>query len=270
MTSSNLDVYNSIFGSKIRLKILKILQNANAGHLGSSMSIVEMLIAMYSVADIERIREHSKIRDRIIVSKGHAAAATYATMSQFGLMDEDILNTYHLLDSKLQGHVSHKVQFVEHSTGALGHGLSVGVGHAIYLRNQNSNAKTMVLCGDGEIQEGSVWEALMLASTHNLNNLILLVDVNGISSITDTEKVIYTGELSERFKGFGLSVSCIDGHNVDGIIKELKGAEFRAKPTVLLCNTTKGKGVSFAENEAIWHYRTLNDDLYNAAVLEQK
>jgi transketolase len=128
----------------------------------------------------------------------------------------------------------------------------------------------MVLCGDGEIQEGSVWEALMLASTHNLNNLILLVDVNGISSITDTEKVIYTGELSERFSGFGLSVISIDGHNVEGIIKELKGAEFRAKPTVLLCSTTKGKGVSFAENEAIWHYRTLNEDLYNAAVLEQK
>ena len=252
----------------IRENILEILHAAQASHLGSSMSIVEILTAMYSVADIQKIIAHTDDRDRIIVSKGHAAAATYAVMHEFGLIDRKDLLTYHQRGSKLQGHVSHGVKNVEHSTGALGHGLSVGVGHAIYLKNNGVNARTMVLCGDGEIQEGSVWEALMLASTKKLNGLVLLVDVNGISSIKKTEDVISTGELRERFGGFGLRVVEVDGHDVSAIREVILTSQDEPQPLVILCKTIKGKGVPFAEGEAIWHYRSLNGENYQLALGE--
>ena len=250
----------------IRRNILEILNNAQASHLGSSMSIVEILTAMYSVANIDKIITHADDRDRIIVSKGHAAAATYAVMHEFGLMDRGDLLTYHQKGSKLQGHVSHGVRNVEHSTGALGHGLSVGVGHAIYLKSKNLYARTMVLCGDGEIQEGSIWEALMLASTKKLNGLVLLVDVNGISSIKKTEDIISTGELRKRFEGFGLRVSEVNGHDVTSIRDAILTSQDEELPLVVLCQTIKGKGVSFAEDEAIWHYRSLNDETYKQAL----
>ena len=251
---------------KARRNILKILHAAQAGHLGSSMSIVEMLTAMYSVSDINKILEKSESRDRIIVSKGHAAAATYSVMHEFNLLSEESLLTYHRLDSKLQGHVSHGVENVEHSTGALGHGLSVGVGHSIFLKSKGISSRVMVLCGDGEIQEGSIWEALMLAVTKDLNNLVLLVDVNGISSIKGTEDVINTGNLRDRFIGFGVRVIEVDGHDTHAIQSAILTSDAKSNPLVILCKTTKGKGVSFAENQAIWHYRTLDDVHLNMAL----
>lgn len=249
-----------------RKNILRILHAAQASHLGSSMSVVEMLVAMYSVADISKILDRSESRDRIIVSKGHAAAGTYSVMHEFGLMSEETLVTYHKLNSKLQGHVSHGVSNVEHSTGALGHGLSVGVGHAIFLKSKGVESRVMVLCGDGEIQEGSIWEALMLAVTKNLNQLVVLVDVNGISSIKNTEEVINTGNLRDRFRGFGLRVKELDGHDVDAVREAILTSGDGENPLVILCKTTKGKGVAFAENQAIWHYRSLNDELLEDAM----
>jgi transketolase len=249
-----------------RKNILRILHAAQASHLGSSMSVVEMLVAMYSVADLSKILDRSESRDRIIVSKGHAAAGTYSVMHEFGLMSEQTLLTYHKLNSKLQGHVSHGVSNVEHSTGALGHGLSVGVGHAIFLKSKGLNSRVMVLCGDGEIQEGSIWEALMLAVTKNLNQLVVLVDVNGISSIKKTEEVINTGNLRDRFLGFGLHVKEVDGHDVIDIRRAILTSEVGDKPLIILCKTTKGKGVAFAENQPIWHYRSLNAELLENAL----
>jgi transketolase len=249
-----------------RRNILRMIYSAQASHLGSSMSVVEMLVAMYSVADISKILERSDSRDRIIVSKGHAAAGTYAVMHEFGLMTEETLFTYHKLNSKLQGHVSHGVEFVEHSTGALGHGLSVGVGHAAYLKSKKLLSRVLVLCGDGEIQEGSIWEALMLASTKELNQLILLVDTNGISSIKETEEIINTGDLKDRFSGFGLRVIEVDGHNAFEIQKAIFTSSDGTSPLVIICKTIKGKGVSFAENQPIWHYRSLNEELFTEAM----
>jgi transketolase len=234
------------------------------------MSVVEMLISMYLVSDVKKILAGAKDRDRIIVSKGHAAAATYAVMNEFGLMENETLHTYHQIGSMLQGHVSHGVKFVEHSTGALGHGLSVGVGHAIYLKSKAYDSKVMVLCGDGEIQEGSVWEAVMLATTKKLDNLFLLIDVNGISSIKGTEDIISTGELSDRFRGFGFNVMTVNGHNIMEIKSALENKTLNSFPTVILCSTIKGKGVSFAEGEPIWHYKSLTDDLLNKALEELK
>jgi transketolase len=249
-----------------RKNILRILHAAQASHLGSSMSIVEMLVAMYSVADISKILDKSEGRDRIIVSKGHAAAGTYSVMHEFELMTEETLFTYHKLNSKLQGHVSHGVNHVEHSTGALGHGLSVGVGHAIFLKSKGFSSRVMVLCGDGEIQEGSIWEALMLAVTRNLNQLVLLVDVNSISSIKGTEEIIHTGNLRDRFLGFGLRVIDVDGHDAKAIQEAILTSGDDSNPLVILCKTIKGKGVAFAENQPIWHYRSLNDELFADAM----
>jgi transketolase len=249
-----------------RRNIIRMIHAAQASHLGSSMSVVEMLVAMYSVADIPKIIERADSRDRIIVSKGHAAAGTYSVMHEFNLMSEQKLFTYHKLNSRLQGHVSHGVKYVEHSTGALGHGLSVGVGHAIYLKSKKLTSRVMVLCGDGEIQEGSIWEALMLATTKKLNQLVLLVDSNGISSIKATEEIINTGNLKDRFLGFGLRVIEVDGHDAFAIQNAILTSSDGTAPLVILCKTVKGKGVSFAENQAIWHYRSLNNELFNEAI----
>ena len=270
MTNSNTNLFHVEKTLNGRKNILKIIHAAKASHLGSSMSVVEMLVSMYSVTDIKKISTSAVDRDRIIVSKGHAAAATYAVMHEFGLMTEEMLFTYHQKGSMLQGHVSHGVKFVEHSTGALGHGLSVGVGHAIYLKSKNYDSKVMVLCGDGEIQEGSVWEAAMLATTKKLDNLFLLIDLNGISSIKGTEDIISTGELGDRFRGFGFNVKKVDGHNVEEITTALNEKIQNSLPTVILCKTVKGKGVSFAEGQPIWHYKSLNDELLTKALEELK
>ena len=251
---------------RARINILKMLHSAKASHLGSSMSIVELLVTSYSLVDIEKIKTKSRLRDRIIVSKGHAAAATYSVMHEFGLIDQDTLYSYHQKGSFLQGHVSHGVLGVEHSTGALGHGLSVGAGHAYYLKTNGSDSKVIVICGDGEIQEGSTWEALMFASTKRLGNLILLVDVNEISSIKATEEIISTGDLADRFRGFGLNVFWVDGHNMVEIKSAMAHSKIEEKPLVLLCKTTKGKGVDFAENQPIWHYRSLDDESFSTAM----
>lgn len=250
----------------VRLSILDMLYRAKASHLGSSMSAVEMLIAMYGSTDVRKIRDHAPDRSRVVVSKGHCAAATYATMAHFGIIPKALLDSYHMNDSLLAGHVSHAVPAVEHSTGALGHGINVAVGCAIGLRSRGiRNSLALTLVGDGEIQEGSVWEALMLASHMKLNNFVALVDNNRISSITDTEKVLDMRPLAARFGGFGLAVHDVDGHDIGAIssaIREITGGD---RPGVVICNTTKGKGVPFAEDQPIWHYRSLNDELYAQA-----
>jgi transketolase len=256
----------------IRLSVLDMLYRAKASHLGSSMSVVEILVAMYASTDVKMIRDRRVGRSRVVVSKGHCAAATYATMAHFGIIPMSALDAYHTDGSLLAGHVSHAVFAVEHSTGALGHGINVAVGCAIGLRARRiGNALALTLMGDGEIQEGSVWEALMLASHLRLNNFVALVDNNRISSITNTGKVLDMRPLEARFAGFGLAVREVDGHDVFEIMAAINELKRGDQAGVIICNTTKGKGIPFAENQPIWHYRSLNDELYaeaKAALLE--
>jgi transketolase len=236
------------------------------------MSVVEMLMAIYSSLDLDRIRTKAPDRSRVIVSKGHCAAAVYAVMAHYGLLDFATLETYHQDDSDLPGHVSHYVDLVEHSTGALGHGLSVACGCAIGLRSRGFNqSQVFALVGDGEIQEGSIWEAVMLAKHHNLSNLITLVDNNKISSITNTYEVLDMRPLKDRFAGFGLKVYEVDGHNLGEITAAIEAIKADSEVSAIICHTIKGYGVPFAENEPIWHYRPLNDKDYQAALahLEQ-
>ena len=255
----------------IRRKIIDLLYEAKASHLGSSMSLVEIVSTIYSLVDTDKIKKKSQDRSRVFISKGHGACGTYSVMNAFSLINDDELNTYHKDNSYLAGHVSHSVSCVEHSTGALGHGVSVALGAAIGLKSKNYETKplSMVVCGDGEIQEGSVWEAFMLAGHLKLNNFIVFIDYNKISSIKNTNEVVNLEPLKEKFSSFGFSSEMVDGHNIDQMYDAVTQRE-NDKPLALICNTIKGKGISFAENDPIWHYRTLNDELYIKAKNELK
>ncbi len=251
----------------VRRTVLEMLHRSGASHLGSSMSMVEILIAVYAACDVGAIRGRSPARDRVFVSKGHAAAAAYATMFHYGLLDAATIETYHRDGSLLSGHVSHAVSHVEHSTGALGHGLPVAVGAALGLRSRGfTNATVFCVLGDGEIQEGSVWEALMLAAHHRLDKLIPIVDNNRISSIRPTRDVLDMEPLGKRFSGQGFEVHQVDGHDVAAIGAAIQAIRGGAVPSVIVANTVKGKGVPFAEHQPIWHYRSLDDQTLREAL----
>ena len=253
----------------VRRTILSMLHRSGASHLGTSMSLVEMLIAAYASVDIALIRAHDPARSRVIVSKGHGACATYAAMTHFNLMSMEDALTYHSDGSILCGHVSHAVPGVEHSTGALGHGLPVAVGCAMGLKARGiDEASVFALLGDGEIQEGSVWEALMLIKHRNLSNVITMIDNNRISSITETNKVINMDPLSARFEGFGFQTHTVDGHDLNALLGAISKVRESGEAGVIICNTVKGKGVSFAEHEPIWHYRSLNDETFTQAMAD--
>ena len=247
---------------QVRRRVLETIYKAGASHLGSSLSVVDVLVGIYGSVDLSKIRDQDADRDRIIVSKGHGAAALYCTLEAFSLLHPSGADSYHLSGSYLTGHVSHKVKAVEHSTGALGHGLSVALGMAIALNNRGSSSRVVCVVGDGELQEGSVWEAVMLWHHLNLRNLVLVVDDNQISSITETHRVINMQPLKSRFKGFGLRSVNIDGHRPEDVRMAILESSREKKPTVVLCRTVKGKGVSFAEGEPVWHYKSLSKDQY--------
>ena len=229
--------------------------------------MIEMLTAVYESVDVDKIKANDASRDRVIQSKGHAAAATYAVLAEFGILDEETVGGYHQDGSKLAGLVSHAVPGVEHSTGSLGHGLPVAVGAALGLRSRGFNeARVFVLLGDGEMHEGSNWEALMLAHHHKLSNLVVMIDNNGISMITRTKNVIDMDPLSARFEGFGFATYVVDGRSVAAIRSAIDAAGRSGRHSVIICNTVKGQGVAFAENDPLWHYRTLNAETYKLAL----
>ena len=266
-STTSVPVLQLVDPNAVRRSVLTMLYRAKASHLGSNMSAIEMLIAMYASVDCEKIRKQKSDRSRILISKGHCAAATYATLAHYGILPMHLLETYHLDGSKLAGHVSHTVEGVEHSTGALGHGINVALGCALGLRSRGHvNRLVLALVGDGEIQEGSIWEAMMFAVHLKLNNFITLVDNNRISSITNTEKVIDMRPLKARFEGFGLNVHEVNGHDVLAIMSAIEQIQKDNLPGVIVCNTIKGYGVPFAEWQPMWHYKSLTDDQYAEAI----
>ncbi len=250
----------------VRRTILEILFRGQAGHLGSSMSVVEMLLAMYGSVDLDKIRRNDPDRARIVISKGHCAAAVYSVLHHFGILSSEELQTYYRSGSKLVGLCSHEVPGVEHSTGSLGHGLSVAAGMAIALRNRGSASTVFCLLGDGEVQEGSNWEAWLLVRQMNLCNLVMLVDDNGIGMIDRTDKVVSVRPMTEILGGFGFAVFEADGHNVRHIEMNIERVLDGGSPGVIVCRTKKGKGVPFAEDVVLWHYKTLTDETYRQAL----
>ena len=207
-----------------------------------------------------------KERDRFILSKGHAGAAVYATLAEVGFFDKNELLNHYQNGSKFSGHISHKgIPGVEISTGSLGHGLSVGVGMAMYSKKTHLKNKIYILLSDGELDEGSNWEAFLFASHNKLSNLTAIIDYNKLQSLKSIKETINLEPLKEKFTSFGCNVFEVDGHDHYELINAFSNTSIKDKPSVILCHTTKGKGVSFMENSVLWHYRSPQGEEYKKA-----
>ena len=254
--------------NKLRLKTLEMISKANSSHVGSAFSIAEILTVLYSgILNISAKNVNDKDRDRIIISKGHAVAILYAILAEKGFFPEEWLDTFYKNDTVLAGHATSKhIPGIELSTGSLGHGLSVGCGMAYNSLLDNSNFRVIVLMSDGECNEGSVWEAIMFAGHHKLNNLLVIVDYNKIQSLGHTKDILNLEPFVDKWKAFRWDVKEIDGHNLDEINNTV--SEKSDLPTVIIAHTIKGKGVSFMEDTVLWHYRTPKGDELNEALIE--
>jgi len=241
----------------IRRNILRLIRAGEAGHVGGALSSVEIITALYfNLLNIDPGNPKWIQRDRFVLSAGHKCLVLYAALAERGFFDVSVLDTYGSLDSPIPGHPNmHKLPGIETNTGALGHGLSIAGGMALGLRLDKSPAKVYVLMGDGELAEGSNWEAASAASMHKLENLIVFVDRNKLQISGPTIEVMSYEPLDERWKSFGWGVKVIDGHNLDTIINTVKLAPFeKGKPSVIIADTLKSKGLSFAEGKVSYHY----------------
>ncbi len=240
--------YNNI-SKNIRKNILKLSFKAKSSHIGSSLSIVEILVALY----FKILRS----KDKFILSKGHAGLALYCTLYEKKIISLKSLNSYGDNGTILMNHVSSKVKGVNFSTGSLGHGLPVSVGKALKLKSDNNKGEIYTIISDGELNEGTTWESLMFASHHKLDNLKIIIDYNKIQSMDFVHKVIKIEPLKSKLKSFGCEVIEIDGHSAKKIIKVLNTKK-KNKPKIIIAHTIKGKGVSFMENNNLWHYKNPN------------
>jgi len=256
---------------KIRRHGVEMTHISKGSHLGSILSVADIIAVLYM--DILRYDVKNPKwdeRDRVILSKGHAGAAIYAALAECGFFDIDELRTHYADGGRLSGHVSHKgVPGVELSTGSLGHGLPVGCGMAMAAKKNNQHHRIFVVCGDGECDEGSVWESALIANHYKLDNLIMIIDHNKMQSLDFCEKTIVLEPFADKWRAFGWHVMDIDGHNHHELKKACSIANNQLKkPTVIIANTIKGKGISFMENNILWHYRTPQGEEYDAAVRE--
>ena len=259
--------------NKIRLHCVKMAQSGKGSHIGSSLSIADILAVLYSdILKIDPSQPSLSSRDRFILSKGHAGAAVYSVLAEKGFFSVEKLKTHYQNGSDLSGHVSHKgVPGVELSTGSLGHGLNVGVGIAKAAKLDKKNYKVFVLLSDGECDEGTIWEAAMFSSHHNLNNLTAIVDYNKLQSLDSVQNTLALEPFCDKWKSFGWTVVEVDGHNHSELNDALSFKNQKnEKPTVLIAHTTKGKGVSFMENSVLWHYRSPQGKEFEDAISELK
>ena len=244
-----------LHANNIRKNIVKMVTNAKSGHPGGSLSAADILTVLYfEFMDINRENANSIDRDRFVLSKGHASPALYAVLKEKGIIDDDLLS-FRVLGSRLQGHPDMKrVEGVDMSTGSLGQGISAAVGMAIANKLDNNEHRIYAMLGDGECQEGEVWEASMAAAHYKLDNLCAILDFNGLQIDGDIRDVMSPLPFDEKFKAFGWHVIEIDGHNFDEIRNALNEAKtVKGKPTMIIAHTVKGKGVSYMENAAKWH-----------------
>jgi transketolase len=242
----------------LRRLVVRALDKGQRGHIGSSMSLIEILRVLYD--DILRFRPQEPKwpdRDRMILSKGHGCLALYVMLADKGFIPLESLDTFCHRDSILGGHPeSNKVPGVEASTGALGHGLSIGVGMALAARLQRRDSRVFVVTGDGEINEGSIWEAAMSAGKHKLAHLTVIVDYNKLQSAGPTREIMDLEPLADKWRAFGFQPVEVDGHDVAALRAVLGRLPLAAdRPTAVICHTVKGKGIPFAENDAGWHHK---------------
>lgn len=241
---------------------------AKAAHVGSSLSVIDILAVLYS--RLQRTASEDTERDLVLVSKGHAAAATYAVLANSGIMPLSLLDTYCKDGSVLGGHVTHHdVPGVEFSTGSLGHALSFGLGRALALKRDNQKTRVFVVMSDGECDEGSTWEAALLASHLQLNNVTALIDRNFLQSLGSTEDTVKLEPLDDKWRAFGWRVSSVNGHSHSEILDAIENTpEADDRPHVIICRTIKGSGVSFMENKVLWHYKSPSAEELTMALAE--
>jgi transketolase len=255
----------------IRRRIIRMNSAAGQGHTGADLSEADILAALFfNLLRYEPSRPEDPGRDRFVLSKGHGVGGFYGTLAEAGILDEAKLSTYLAFDSDLPGHpVRQKTPFVEVNTGALGHGLSVGVGLALAAKKQGRAARVFVLLGDGELQEGSVWEAAMSAAHFRLDNLVAIVDRNGLQLADCTETIMALEPLEAKWSSFGFDVRPVDGNAPGALVACVGGLDWSGgKPHVLVARTVKGKGVSFIENQPAWHHKIPVGDEVKRAIEE--
>ena len=255
---------------KVRIGIIEGVHAAKAGHPGGSLSIAEILTYLYfKEMNIDPQNPKDAKRDRLVLSKGHAAPALYATLAERGYFSPDELLTLRQIGSRLQGHPDMKnIPGVDMSTGSLGQGISAAVGMALSSKHFGDNYNVYTILGDGEIEEGQVWEAAMFAANKNLSNLTAFVDLNNLQIDGTIDEVNSAKPVDKKFEAFGWHVIIIDGHDYDAIEAALAEAKTVDKPVAIIANTIKGKGVSYMENAVNWHGAAPNDELYEVAMTE--
>lgn len=247
-----------------RRAIIDMIHAANAGHPGGSLSVIDLLTAIYET-DVDL---YAAKRSKVILSKGHAVPAQYAILHTYGILKDEEMLTLRQLDSRLQGHPSsHRLPEVDASTGLLGQGLSQGIGMAIAKRATGDQHHVYVICGDGELHEGQIWEAAAQAAQFGLSNLICIVDNNGLSSSGAIPQVIDNRDVRAKFAAFGWQAEDIDGHNMEEILAALQRArDWQKGPYAIIAHTIKGKGISYMENNVTYHSSGIAGDLYEQAL----
>ncbi len=256
--------------TRIRSHVLRMTHRAKTSHVGTSLSMADLLAVLYGGAmRIKPDQPDWPDRDRFILSKGHGAAAAYAVLAESGFFPVDwMLETFCQDGSVLAGHISHKgVPGVEASTGSLGHGLSIACGMALAGTCDERTYRVFTMLSDGECDEGSIWEAVLFASHHHCDNLVAIVDYNKIQSLGSVEEVLDLEPFAQKWRAFGWSVREIDGHDYDQIEDALHSVPYEAEhPSCIIAHTVKGKGISFMENTVAWHYKSPNDEELSQAL----
>ena len=257
----------------IRCSILTMVKEAEVGHIGGSLSVTEILVSLYfKILRIDPKNPSWEDRDRFILSKGHGAAALYSTLALKGFFPKDKLKTFGQINSCFQVHPDKtKVPGIEASTGALGQGLSIGIGMALSARLNKKDYHTYVIIGDGETQEGQIWEAAMFASHYKLDNITVILDYNKVQLMGSISEIMEIAPVADKWSAFGWEIFNIDGHDFSEIIDGLqKAREVKGKPTLIIANTIKGKGVSFMQNLCKWHGSVPTEKEYENAIKEIK
>ncbi|GFZ32119.1 transketolase, N-terminal subunit [Clostridium zeae] len=256
--------------NQIRKDVIEVVYRSKAGHVGGSLSSTDILTTLYyNVLNIDPQNSKDPDRDRFILSKGHIAELLYCILADKGFFDKEKLKTYSQYGSTLIGHPNNKNNGVEINTGSLGHGVPVAVGMALAGKRDNKKYRVFTLMGDGEQAEGSIWEGAMAAANYKLDNLVGIIDRNGLQISGTTEEVMALDKLSEKWASFGWEVVEVDGNDIEQLLKVFNNIPAKeGKPTMVIANTVKGKGISFMENVAKWHHGVLTKEEYNQAIKE--
>ena len=254
---------------KIRFHGIEMTHRSKGSHIASILSLADIIAVLYN--DVLRFNPQNpsdENRDRIILSKGHAGAAIYAALAEKGFFPVKELETHYMNGSRLSGHVSHEVPGVDFSTGSLGHGLAVGAGMALAAKKKKKNWRVFVVLGDGECDEGAIWEAALFCHHNKLTNLTVIIDHNKMQSLDDCEKTLQLEPFAEKWCAFGFRVMECDGHDCECLRETLSKSTDKEKPTCIIAHTIKGKGISFMEKNILWHYRSPQGEEYMAAMEE--